>query len=85
MIGRVWTVFARTALSLMLFLMGLLLQSFGVSPEEIEQVLKEFDTNNDGEIDYNGMHIGLLFADSLVFCHLPGEFTAQHAGMTSCK
>lgn len=57
----------------MLFLMGLLLQSFGVSPEEIEQVLKEFDTNNDGEIDYNGMHIGLLFADSLVFCHLPGE------------
>lgn len=37
-----------------MLLISLLLQSFGVSQEEIEQVLKEFDTNNDGEIDYNG-------------------------------
>lgn len=30
------------------------MQSLGVTKSEIDQVLDEFDTNNDGEIDYHG-------------------------------
>lgn len=41
------------------------MQTLGVTQEEIKQVLDEFDTNNDGEIDYNGTSSCLMKSNAI--------------------